>query len=212
MYVPPQFTESDVKALHALIVHRAFGTLVTHGRSGLDANHLPFELYAAEDGYGTLHAHVARANSVWRDVSDNDEAMVIFNAGDAYISPSWYPSKQEHHKQVPTWNYVVVHAHGRIRVRDDKKFVRGVVARLTRTHEAQEPKPWKMGDAPPDYLEAQLDGIVGLEVEITRLVGKRKLGQHKEARDIRGPAEALVARGNLAIGDEMLACAAKKGV
>ena len=210
MYVPAHFSESDTDALHAFITQRAFGTLVTHGASGLDANHIPFELLPGEGQFGTLHAHVARANPLWQDVADNDEVLVIFNGGDAYISPSWYPSKHEHHKQVPTWNYVVVHAHGRIRIRDDKKFVRGVVARLTRTHEAQETNPWKMGDAPADYLDTMLDTIVGLEVEITRLVGKRKLGQNKDARDIRGAAEALKAREQQEIGDAMLACAAKK--
>lgn len=210
MYVPAQFEESDVKAMHALITQRAFGTLVTRGSGGLDANHVPFELCATEDGIGTLQAHVARANPVWQDVADGDEAMVIFNAGDGYISPNWYPSKHEHHKQVPTWNYVVVHVHGRIRIRDDVKFVRGVVARLTRTHEAHETKPWKMGDAPADYLDEQLQHIVGIEIEITKLAGKRKLGQHKDVRDIKGPAEMLNARGNHQIGDAMLACAAKK--
>jgi transcriptional regulator len=210
MYVPEQFKESDVAAMQALIAHRAFGTLVTHGQSGLDANHVPFEFCASEGELGTLQAHVARANPVWQDVTDNDDVLVIFNAGDAYISPTWYPSKHEHHKQVPTWNYVVVHAHGRIRLRDDEKFVRGVVARLTRSHEAQETKPWKMGDAPSDYVEEQLKAIVGLEVEITRLVGKRKLGQHKDARDIRGPADMLLARGNHQIGEAMLACAVNK--
>jgi transcriptional regulator len=210
MYIPHHFNQSDTEVLQQLIVQHPFGALVTHGKNGLDANHVPFELVTDRGHLGTLQAHVARANSVWRDVSDNDEVLVIFNAGDAYISPTWYPSKHEHHRQVPTWNYVVIHARGRIHIYDDKKFVRGVVARLTRSHEAQEPKPWKMGDAPSDYLEEQLDGIVGLEVEITQLVGKRKLGQHKDARDIRGPAEILVSRGNQQIGDAMLACAAGK--
>jgi transcriptional regulator len=210
MYVPAHFSESDTETLHALIAQRAFGTLVTHGASGLDANHIPFELVPGEGRLGTLQAHVARANPLWQDVAENDEVLVIFSAGDAYISPSWYPSKHEHHKQVPTWNYAVVHAHGRIRIRDDKKFVRGVVARLTRTHEAQETTPWKMGDAPAEYLDTMLDAIVGLEVEITRLVGKRKLGQNKDVRDIRGAAEALKARSQFEVGDAMLACAAQK--
>ncbi|WP_321815373.1 MULTISPECIES: FMN-binding negative transcriptional regulator [unclassified Paraburkholderia] len=207
MYVPAHFDESRPEVLHALIAQHPFGTLVTHGASGLDANHIPFELLANEGGpstLGTLHAHVARANPLWQDVKDGDDVLAIFRAGDAYISPTWYPSKHETHRQVPTWNYVVVHAHGRIRIRDDEKFVRGVVARLTRTHEASEPKPWKMGDAPTDYLDTMLKAIVGLEIEITRLVGKRKLGQNKEARDIRGAAQALVARGEEAIGGVML--------
>ncbi|GAB5097810.1 FMN-binding negative transcriptional regulator [Caballeronia sp. HLA56] len=210
MYIPDHFNETNTEVLQQLVLQHPFGALVTSGKSGLDANHIPFELITDQGQFGTLLAHVARANAVWQDVTDNDEVMVIFNAGDAYISPTWYPSKHEHHKQVPTWNYIVVHAYGRIQIRDNKKFVRGVVARLTRTHEAQEPKPWKMGDAPVDYVEQQLDAIVGLEIEVTRWVGKRKLGQHKDARDIRGPAGMLNSRGNQQIGDAMLGCAAKK--
>jgi len=210
MYVPAHFNESNTDVLHALIARHPFGTLVTHGNSGLDANHIPFELAAGEPAPGMLQAHVARANPLLQDIADGDEVLVIFRAGDAYISPTWYPSKHEHHRQVPTWNYVVVHAHGRIRIRDDEKFVRGVVARLTRTHEANEDTPWKMGDAPSDYLEGMLKAIVGLEIDITRLVGKRKLGQNKAARDIRGAGEALRARENFQIGDAMLACAAQK--
>jgi len=210
MYVPAHFDESNTGVLHALIAQHPFGTLVTHGASGLDANHIPFELLANEGALGTLHAHVARANPLWQDVADGDEVLAIFRAGDAYVSPTWYPGKHETHRQVPTWNYVVVHAHGRIRIRDDEKFVRGVVARLTRTHEANEAQPWKMGDAPPDYLDTMLKAIVGLEIEITRLAGKRKLSQNKEARDIRGAGEALVARGRDDLGAPMLEIAARK--
>ncbi|AOJ78772.1 FMN-binding negative transcriptional regulator [Burkholderia ubonensis] len=204
MYVPAHFAESNPDALRELIVQHPFGSLVTHGRSGLDANHLPFELVAGDGGLGELHAHVARANPVWQDVADGGEVLVIFRGGDAYISPSWYPSKHATHRQVPTWNYVAVHAHGRVTVRDDERFVRGVVARLTRTHEAALPEPWKMGDAPKDYLDTMLQSIVGLQIEITRLVGKRKLGQNKAVEDIRGAADALIANGQVAIGDAML--------
>ncbi|RQS61001.1 FMN-binding negative transcriptional regulator [Burkholderia sp. Bp8963] len=205
MYVPAHFDESRIDTLHALIAQFPFGTLVTHGRGGLDANHIPFELIAGDSGLGELHAHVARANPVWQDIANGDEVLVIFRAGDAYVSPNWYPSKHATHRQVPTWNYVVVHAHGRITVRDDEKFVRGLVARLTRTHEASQPEPWKMGDAPKDYLDTMLQSIVGLQIEITRLVGKRKLSQNKAADDIRGAGDALVALGNRQIGDAMLA-------
>ncbi|MGU7779401.1 FMN-binding negative transcriptional regulator [Burkholderia sp. PU8-34] len=205
MYVPAHFDESDLDTLHALIAQFPFGSLITHGRNGLDANHIPFELVAGDGGLGELHAHVARANPVWQDVANGDEVLVIFRAGDAYISPNWYPSKHATHRQVPTWNYVVVHAHGRITVRDDEKFVRGLVARLTRTHEASQPEPWKMGDAPQDYLDTMLQSIVGLQIDITRLVGKRKLSQNKAADDVRGAGDALVARGNRQIGDAMLA-------
>jgi transcriptional regulator len=212
MYVPADFNEPDPDALRELIVQHPFGSLITHGRSGLDANHIPFELLPDDGGLGELHAHVARANPVWQDVANGDEVLVIFRAGDAYISPTWYPSKHVTHRQVPTWNYMVVHAHGRITVRDDAKFVRGVVARLTRTHEASQPVPWKMGDAPADYLDMMLQSIVGLQIEITRLVGKRKLSQNKDAADIRSAGDVLVANGNVAIGEAMIAAAgAKRG-
>ncbi|MFT4502833.1 FMN-binding negative transcriptional regulator [Caballeronia sp. 15711] len=210
MYLPAHFDESRKDVMHALIAGNPFGSLISHGKSGLDANHIPFELASNEGDLGVLHAHVARSNPLWQDVVDGDEVLVIFRAGDAYISPTWYPSKHEAHKQVPTWNYVVVHAHGRITIRDDEKYVRSVVARLTRTHEATEPQPWKMGDAPRDYIDTMLKSIVGLQIDITRLTGKSKLGQNKEARDIRGAGEALKARGNDRIGDAMLERAAEK--
>lgn len=156
---------------------------------------------------GVLNAHVARANSVWKNVSDGDEALVVFRVADAYVSPNWYPSKHEFHKQVPTWNYIVAHVHGRIIIRDDEQFVRGLVARLTRTHEASQPVPWKMTDSAKEYIDTMLKAIVGLEIQITRLVGKSKLSQNKDVRDIRGAGETLKAQGDRAIGDAMLACA-----
>ncbi|WP_206951600.1 FMN-binding negative transcriptional regulator [Trinickia acidisoli] len=210
MYVPADFNEPRIDVLHSRIEQHPFGTLITHGKSGLDANHVPFELAADEGELGVLRAHVARANPVWQDVANGDEVLVVFRAGDAYISPNWYPSKHEFHRQVPTWNYIVVHAYGRITIHDDEKYVRGVVARLTRTHEASQPQPWKMSDAPSDYIDTVVKSIVGLRIDITRLVGKSKLGQHKELRDIQGPGEALKARGESQIGDAMLAEAARK--
>ncbi|MEI5997445.1 FMN-binding negative transcriptional regulator [Paraburkholderia bengalensis] len=210
MYLPAHFTESRTDVLHAHIARNPFGMLITHGANGLDANHLPFDLAADDGEFGVLHAHVARANPVWKDVANGDEVLVVFRAGDAYISPNWYPSKHELHKQVPTWNYIVVHAHGRITVRDDERYVRGVVGRLTRAHEAAQPRPWKMGDAPKEYIDTMLGAIVGLQIDITRLTGKSKLGQNKEARDIRGAGEALVASGPSVIGEAMLAHLDKK--
>jgi len=210
MYVPAHFEESRPQALHALMTAHPFGTLVTHGRNGLDANHIPFDFDPAQGAMGILKGHVARANPVWQDVANGDEVLVIFRAGDAYISPNWYPSKHEAHRQVPTWNYMVVHAHGRITIRDDERFVRGVVARLTRTHEAVQPDPWKMSDAPAEYLDTMLKAIVGLEIEITRLEGKSKLGQNKEVRDIRGAGRALLAQGSTLIGEAMMASADAK--
>jgi transcriptional regulator len=205
MYVPTYFEESRTEVLHEFIARHSFGMLVTHGASGLDANHIPFELDTQQGKLGTLTAHVARANPVWRDVADGDEVLVVFRIADAYISPNWYPSKHESHQQVPTWNYIVVHAYGRITVRDDERFVRGVVGRLTRKHEASQPAPWKMGDSPSEYIDARLKAIVGLEIEITRLAGKSKLSQNRDARDIRNAGEVLKAQGNHLIGDAMLA-------
>ncbi len=210
MYVPAHFDESRTEVLHDLILQHPFGMLVTHGASGLDANHIPFELDPRQSQMGILKAHVARANPVWKDISDGDEVMVIFRAADAYVSPNWYPSKHEFHKQVPTWNYIVVHAYGRITIRDDERFVRGVVARLTRTHEAAQASPWKMTDSAKEDIDAMLKAIVGLEIDITRLVGKSKLSQNKEVRDMRGAGEALKAQGDQLIGDAMLTCASAR--
>lgn len=205
MYLPNHFNESRTDILHQCIAQHPFGTLITHGKSGLDANHFPFELAANEGELGVLRAHIARANPIWRDVANGDEVLVVFRAGDAYISPNWYPSKHESHQQVPTWNYIVVHAYGRVHFHDDEKYVRGVVARLTRTHEASQSTPWKMTDAPRDYIDTLLKSIIGMQIDITRLVGKSKLGQDEEARDIRGAGEALRAGENYQIGDAMLA-------
>jgi transcriptional regulator len=141
---------------------------------------------------------------VWRDIRNGDEVLVVFRGEDAYISPSWYPIKQEHHKQVPTWNYKVVHAHGRALIRDDERYVRGLVAKLTRTHEAFEPKPWKMTDAPKDYIASMMQAIDGIEVEITRLTGKFKLSQNKDPVDIHSAATTLIERGSEALAESML--------
>ena len=208
MYIPSHFNEPRPEALHALIERHPLGLLITRGPGGLDANHLPFLLDPDAGEQGVLHCHVARANPVWQELADGDEVLVVFRAGDAYVSPQWYPSKHESHKQVPTWNYVVAHAHGRVTIRDDMRYVRGVVARLTRIHEADMPVPWKMTDSPADFIDEKLRAIVGIEIAITRLEGKAKLSQNKESRDVRGAAEALKARGQDALGDAMLDCAA----
>ena len=198
MYLPTAFEEQRPEALHALMQAHPLGTLVTHSPDGLDANHIPFELDTAVGPHGLLRAHVARANPVWQQAADT-EVLVVFRAADGYISPNWYPSKPEHHRHVPTWNYAVVHAYGVLRVRDDERFLRGLVARLTREHEArsQQQKPWKMGDAPTDYIDGLLKAIVGLEIEVTRLVGKYKLGQNREERDRLGAAAGLEGLGNV---------------
>jgi transcriptional regulator len=207
MYVPPHFSEPHSDVLYDLIERNPLGVLVTNGRNGLDANHIPFHLDRSRGEQGILACHVARANSVWQDVSTGDEVLVVFRSADAYVSPNWYPSKHEHHRQVPTWNYLVAHAHGRITVHDEERFVRRNVALLTKTHEASQPVPWKMGDSPREFIDTMVKAIVGLEIEITRLVGKAKLSQNKEVRDIRSAGETLLARGSEAIGSAMCAVA-----
>ncbi len=197
MYVPKHFEESRPEVLRALIDAHPLGALVTRGANGLDANHLPFFIEG-----DSLIAHVARKNPVWRELKDGDEALVIFRGADGYISPNWYPSKHETHRQVPTWNYLVAHAHGRVFVRDDVNFVRTVVAKLTKQHEASQPQPWKMSDSPREFIDERLLEIVGIEVKIDRLVGKAKLGQNREQRDARGAADGLRAH-NAELAGEM---------
>lgn len=203
MYLPPHFAATDPASLHRLMRAYPLGALITSGELGLDANHLPFEFDAGEGAHGILRAHVARNNPLWQEVREGQEVLVIFRAAEGYLSPNWYPSKQAHHQQVPTWNYAVVHAHGRIRVRDDARFVRRLLATLTRTHEATEPRPWKMADAPRDYLEAMVAAVVGIEIEIDRLVGKFKLSQNKEAADRQGAIDALQAKGQIDLAEAM---------
>ena len=203
MYLPPHFSATDPESLHQLILAHPLGALITHGEQGLDANHLPFEFDSEEGEHGVLRAHVARNNSLWQEVKDGDEVLVIFRAADGYISPNWYPGKQAHHKQVPTWNYSVVHAHGHIRVHNDARFVRRLLANLTRRHEAGEPVPWKMADAPREYIEAMVQAVVGIEIEVVRLVGKFKLSQNKDEGDRQGAIHALQAKGLTELADDM---------
>jgi transcriptional regulator len=197
MYLPSHFEENRPGVLHALMAAHPLGQLVTHGPEGLDANPVPFELDTTAGPHGVLRAHVARANPVWQRAADS-EVLVIFQAAQGYISPNWYPSKPEHHRHVPTWNYQVVHAHGPLRVMDDERFVRGLVARLTREHEqrSQQARPWKMGDSAPEFITGMLQAIVGIEIPLTRLVGKFKLGQNREPRDRLGAAAGLEGLGN----------------
>lgn len=203
MYLPKQFAEPRVEELHRIVREHSLGMLVTHTAAGLEAHHLPFLLDAHQGPGGVLQAHVARANPVWREVSDGASVLVVFRGVQGYISPNWYPGKHETHRRVPTWNYEVVHAHGTFHVRDEQKFVRAVVGRLTRQHEANQPQPWKMGDAPPDYLAEQLSQIVGIEVRLGRLDGKRKLNQHHQARDREGAIRGLEEQGNPGLAQAM---------
>ena len=206
MYLPAHFEESRREELERLIVAHPFGILVANGPQGLDANHLPFELDGTGGAQGRLLAHVARANPLWKEVQDRQDVLVIFRGEHAYVSPNWYPSKHELHRQVPTWNYRVVHVHGRIFVRDDEKFVRGVVARLTRRHEGRtaSERPWKMSDSAKEYIDQMVTAIVGIEIEIIQMIGKWKLSQNKEARDRVNASAELRNRGEGALADAML--------
>lgn len=203
MYTPAHFAVTDPAALQRIIREHPLGMLVTPSPDGLDANHIPFEFDPTVGAHGLLSAHVARANPVWQQCAGGADVLIVFRGNEHYISPNWYPSKHESHRQVPTWNYEVVHAHGRLTVRDDDRFVRGVVARLTRAHEASEPKPWKMGDSAPDYIDGMVRAIVGIEVLVSRLEGKSKLSQNREPRDVQGAADSLRARGVLPLAESM---------
>lgn len=206
MYLPQHFEETQAEELHRLITAYPLGIIVINGSHGLSANHIPFLLHPDKGEKGQLLAHVARANSLWQEVKDGDEVLVIFSGADAYISPNWYPSKQEFHRQVPTWNYQTVHVYGRITVREDEPFLRGVVAQLTRDHEkrAEVEKAWKMTDAPREYIAHMLTAIVGLEIEITRMAGKWKLSQNREERDRVQAASELHQRGKQEVATAMV--------
>ncbi len=203
MYIPAHFAETRPEELHRIMREYPLGMLVSHGNARLDADHIPLEFDGSVGEHGTLIGHVARANTLWQRCPTGTPVMVVFRGAEAYISPNWYPSKHETHAQVPTWNYEVVHAHGTITVHDDERYVRRVVALLTRRHEATEPRPWKMGDSEPEYINNMLRNIVGIEIAITSLEGKVKLSQNKEVRDRLNAADTLDARGHNAIARAM---------
>lgn len=198
MYLPGHFEESRVDVIHQMIHDHPLGTLVTLTAGGLDANHIPFEVDPEPAPFGTLRGHVARANPIWRDVSGDVEALVIFQGHSTYISPAWYPTKQQTAKVVPTWNYAVVHAHGTPRFIDDRAWLRDFVTKLTDRHETPRPAPWKVTDAPADYIDQMLGAIIGLEIPIVRLVGKWKMSQNRPAQDRDGVVEGLQQEGGQA--------------
>jgi transcriptional regulator len=190
MYIPKHFEQPDHKTLQAFMVAHPFVTLVTTDANGLCANHLPMLLREEPKPYGVLSGHVARANPVWQS-ADGREALVIFQGPNAYISPSWYPSKAETHKAVPTWNYVAVHAHGRLKVIDNPNWLKAHVEELTRHHESGFENPWSVSDALEDFINTLVTAIVGIEIVITRLEGKWKLSQNRSASDRHGVVTAL---------------------
>jgi transcriptional regulator len=195
MYLPTHFAESRVEVLHAAIREAGLATLVTAGPGGLDASHLPFLLEPTPAPLGRLVGHLARANPIWRETPAGSEALVIFLGPDAYVSPSWYATKRETGKVVPTWNYLAIHATGRVRFFEERERLLEVVTRLTDRHERPRAAPWKVSDAPADYVDGMLGAIVGVELEITRLEGKWKASQNRTAADLEGVAAGLEAEG-----------------
>ncbi|WP_047338158.1 FMN-binding negative transcriptional regulator [Pseudomonas protegens] len=197
MYLPRAFVDEDLARLQQLILGSRLATLVTWGALGLQASHLPLLLDPGQGANGTLYGHLAKANPQCAELAAGAEALVIFTGEDAYVSPSFYPSKAEHGKVVPTWNYVAVHAYGQPEVFSDPQRLLKVVGGLTERHEAGRPQPWQVTDAPADYLEGMLRAIVGFALPIQRLEGKRKLSQNRSAEDIAGVREGLAASADL---------------
>lgn len=195
MYTPPLFREDRLEAQHGLIRAHPLGLLITHGAAGLLASPLPFLLDATSSPLGTLRGHLARANPHWHDLGDGD-ALVVFRGVDAYVTPSWYATKRESGKVVPTWNYAMVQVRGRPRAVEDREWLARQVADLTDRHEADRPRPWAVTDAPDPFVAGQLKGIVGIEVEIAAIEGKWKASQNRPEADRAGVVEGLVAMGD----------------
>jgi transcriptional regulator len=209
MYQPPHFREDRLEIQHGLIRAHPFGLLITAGASGLAANPIPFVIDAEASERGTLRGHLARANPQWRDLAGVAECLVVFQGPHDYISPSWYPTKQETGKVVPTWNYVTVHAWGRPRVIEDAGWLRAQVEALTTSREGLRAAPWQVGDAPEAFVGAQLKGIVGVEVPIARIEGKWKVSQNRPAADRVGVVHGLRAQGGAS--DAMADLVAERG-
>lgn len=210
MYSPKQFSETDLTVLHALIAAHPLGAWVTRAADDLNANHIPFMLDSTRGKFGTLVAHVARANDVWTAPCATQESLVIFQGSEAYISPSSYPSKQIDGKVVPTWNYAVVHAYGTPRAINDPHWLLQHLADMTGTHEAGKTLPWKLSDAPSDFIDNLLKAIVGIEIPITRISGKWKVSQNRTLPDQLGVMAALMAAGSERSA-EMAALVARHG-
>lgn len=193
MYTPRSFAIDDLQQMQQHMLDTRLAMVVTHGAQGLQASHLPLMLRPNEGPNGTLYGHFARANSQWKELQEGAEALVIFAGADAYVSPGFYPGKAEHGKVVPTWNYVAVHAYGTAQVITDAEPLLDLVSALTDRHEAGRAQPWKVADAPADYIDGMLKAIVGFALPIHRLEGKRKLSQNRSSADMAGVREGLAA-------------------
>jgi transcriptional regulator len=196
MYTPHHFQEERLEVLHRLILDQPLAALVTLGADGLSASHIPLILDHRAGSMGTLRGHLARANPQWRDFSSEVNALAIFAGPQHYISPSWYPSKREHGKVVPTWNYMVVHAYGALRIVEGREPLLRHLHELTNSQETKREQPWSVDDAPKEYVENLLRSIVGIEIEISRLEGKWKLSQNRGQADRSGVAAGLRVSGN----------------
>lgn len=207
MYTPAAFTEEDPKLIAEIFVEHPLAQLVTMTDVGLVATPLPLLYEPSAEGPGSLVGHVARANRQWAESMPAVEALAIFTGPDAYVSPNWSPSKAEHGRVVPTWNYETVHVRGRFVVHDETDWKRALVTRLTQRHELQFDVQWSVEDAPQDYIDSMLKGIVGIEVQITSIQAKRKLSQNKPPADIAGIADGLAQVGGTSakIADAMRA-------
>jgi transcriptional regulator len=193
MYIPKQFEEPAVEVMHELIRAHPLATLVTQSSNGLNANHVPLYLATSPAPFGTLQGHVARANPILRDFEEKGEVLAVFHGPESYISPSWYATKAETGKVVPTWNYVVVHAYGEVQVMDDAAWLHAQLDALTKHNEAAFADPWAVADAPQAYTEALMAGIVGFEMVITRLSGKWKVSQNQPPQNRTSVIEGLKA-------------------
>ena len=183
MYTPKSYREERLEVLHALMAAHPLGALVRMGEDGLCADHLPFEIAppTPDAPFGILRAHVARANPLWR--TDGVDTMVIFQGPQAYITPAWYAEKELSGEEVPTFDYAVVHAHGKLKVIDEPAWLLDFLTRLTNRHEADQPQPWQVGDAPPAYIDKLLKAIAGIEIPLARLEGKWKMEQKNSLQD-----------------------------
>jgi transcriptional regulator len=191
VYVPPHFEEQRIEVLGQLIREYPLGTLVTLDAQGLNANPIPFEFDPDPEPLGTLRGHVARANPLWRDFSRAVDALVVFLGPQSYITPSWYPTKAQSGEVVPTYNYLAVHAYGSLRIRHEADWLRALVTRLSERFEAKRAEPWRLTDAPATFVEQQLRAIVGLELKLTRVIGKWKVSQNRPAVDRAGVVAGL---------------------
>jgi transcriptional regulator len=196
MYEPTHFRETDVSIMQALVLEHPLGMLISSGPDGIIANPIPFILYSDEGEFGTLRCHLSRANAQWQALETDPAALVVFQGAESYITPSWYPTKAETEKVVPTWNYSIVQARGMAKVIHDAAWLHANVSALTQQNEGRLPKPWAVTDAPEPFIAAQLRGIVGVEIPIASLAGKFKASQNRPVADRVGVAEGLLAEGD----------------